>query len=316
MNRLLCGNGLFDEVSPKKPRLSNHKLLNGKCFCGPHNTSQLENALSDLFTHLRQELVSLDSRITQAELLKRDESDRDSSYLVKITSIRGKLFRKYGFTLPDASRCLYPEEAFYLSQCGSLQVYDGGLPLSLQQLCSTIFRNGSEFATYLAYARLVRQGFVLRRRKTFGSADQSLEEGKEPRNISLPANISSEESLVELDSDTISEESLIAFPDNRSHHFPDLTEPLAPTGSSRFHGFDLEKYSSLIIFDVFDDRMGNFKKSMSAKPLFVLIVFSANDVVNFLPDELFRRRFAIPPETGVLVAVVNDVVDIASILMF
>lgn len=266
----------------------------------------MEDALSNLIAHLRQEHVSLDNRITQGELLKRDESNRDSSYLVKITSARGKFLRKYGFTLSDASQCLYPEEAFYLSQCGSLQVYDGGLPLSLQQLCNTIFRNGSEFANYLAYAKLVRQGFVLRRRRVFGSAGQTFEECKESRNISLPVNLPSKEILIESDADTISEEFFIAFPDTKSRCSPCLTEPFVPTGSSRFHEFDLEKYNRLILFDVFDDCMSNFKKNMSIEPMYVLVVFSANDVGDFLPDDRFRRRFGIPPKTRVLVAVVNN----------
>ncbi|VDL60691.1 unnamed protein product [Hymenolepis diminuta] len=260
----------------------------------------MEDVSSSFSTLLRQEHASLDSKISQGELVKPDKTDHDCSYLVKITTIRGKFLRKYGFTLADGLQCLYPEEACYLSQCDDLQVYDGGLPLSLQQLFNTLFRDDLEFASYLVYARFTRQGFVLRRRK---SLNESNDQPPDSKIIILPIDQSSQDFIVESNQDTMSDEFIIVSPESKPYsETPDFVAP------SSFHSrfLNMEKYRNFIIFDVYDDRKGNFKKNTSSEPTFVLLVLSLSDTENFPPNECFRRNFCIRPEAEILVAVVNN----------
>ncbi|VUZ56779.1 unnamed protein product, partial [Hymenolepis diminuta] len=245
----------------------------------------MEDVSSSFSTLLRQEHASLDSKISQGEL---------------ITTIRGKFLRKYGFTLADGLQCLYPEEACYLSQCDDLQVYDGGLPLSLQQLFNTLFRDDLEFASYLVYARFTRQGFVLRRRK---SLNESNDQPPDSKIIILPIDQSSQDFIVESNQDTMSDEFIIVSPESKPYsETPDFVAP------SSFHSrfLNMEKYRNFIIFDVYDDRKGNFKKNTSSEPTFVLLVLSLSDTENFPPNECFRRNFCIRPEAEILVAVVNN----------
>nr|CDS33360.2 tRNA splicing endonuclease subunit Sen54 [Hymenolepis microstoma] len=300
MDKFIWGNDLFDRALLKKPQTSTLGIPNRKAFCESHNPEEMENAFSKLFAQLRQEHTSLNSKISRGELLKSDKSGRDGSCLVRLTFNRGNLLRKYGFALADGSQCLYPEEAYYLSQCDKLQVYDGGLPLSLQQLFNTLFRNDSEVANYLAYARLTKQGFVLRRRKNLSESNVQPLESKI---ITLPIDQSSQEFKTKSTQGAISDEVFVVSPLSKPFsETPDFASPR----SFYSHDFNPAKYEDFTVFDVYDDRKGNFKKNMSTEPKFVLLVLLSNDMFNFPPNECFRRNFGVKPETEILVAVVNN----------
>ncbi|VDO09631.1 unnamed protein product [Rodentolepis nana] len=300
MDRFICGNDLFDKAPLKKPQTSTLGIPNRKAFCEPYNPEEIENTFSKFFTQLRQECSSLNSKISHGELLQSGKIGRVDPCLVRLTINRGKLLRKYGFSLADGSQCFYPEEAYYLSQCNKLQVYDGGLPLSLQQLFNTLFRKDTEFANYLVYVRLTKQGFVLRRRKNLSESNLQPLESKI---ITVPIDQFSPELTIKSTRYYNSKEVVIVSP--LSKPFSE-TPDFVPPSSFYSHDFNPEKYKDLVIFDVFDDRKGDFKKNMSIEPKFVLLVLLSNDMGIFPPNECFRRNFGIKPETKILVAVVNN----------
>ncbi|KAF8564868.1 hypothetical protein P879_06499 [Paragonimus westermani] len=81
---------------------------------------------------------------------------------VKLQKIRGKYFRFFGLTVNGEPR-LHPEEAVYLAQADRLQIWDRSMPMSLLQIYTQLL-DSKTYPQYLIYAKLLRRGFVLRKR--------------------------------------------------------------------------------------------------------------------------------------------------------
>eukprot|EP00108_Taenia_solium_P008343 TsM_001004500 transcript=TsM_001004500 gene=TsM_001004500 len=289
-------------------------IFKGKAICNSPDPVVKERVYLGFFRRLHQEYAIPECRVAQGHLVSGDSSHGDSPCLVEVTSVRGKFLRKHGFSRREA-RYLYPEEAFYLSECGRLQVYDRGLPLSLQQLCNTVFRSAFEFSCYTAYAWLARQGFVLRRREVTDA---------------VTANPFAIEVELEFINTLVDPSPIInVLKETKRQHGDDndagflmaspsdlipigekgLKEWVLPDRSLHSGGDNASAVSTIfssVVFNVFDNRTGRFKKSGPVGPDFVLVVTSLEDGVRFLPNKKFRRRFGFSLETQIVLATVDN----------
>ncbi|XP_068119710.1 tRNA-splicing endonuclease subunit Sen54 [Hyperolius riggenbachi] len=83
--------------------------------------------------------------------------------LVELTLPAGKFWQTMGFS-EDGRQYLLPEEAVYLLECGSIQLYYKNLPLSVQEAHENLFSNGSFTLThYQVYSHLKRLGYIVMR---------------------------------------------------------------------------------------------------------------------------------------------------------
>lgn len=273
-----------------------------------------ERVYLGFFSQLHQEYAAPECRVAQGHLVCGEISRGDCTCLVEVTAVRGKFLRRHGFSRREV-RYLYPEEAFYLSECGCLQVYDRGLPLSLQQLCNTVFRSAFEFSCYTAYAWLARQGFVLRRREATDAVNvapfakevelEFINALVDPSPIiDVPKEVDRQHG------DNNDADFLMASPsDLISIGEKGLKEWVFPDRSSRFEG-DNESActtcASPVVFNVFDDRTGKFTKNGPVEPDFVLIVLLLEDGVRLLPNRKFRRRFGLSSGAPTVLATVDN----------
>ncbi|TGZ64684.1 hypothetical protein CRM22_006254 [Opisthorchis felineus] len=112
---------------------------------------------SKYFASLAQEHVSTPARVSHGVVVGK---------LVKLTKVRGKYFRYLG-TSVGGTAYLHPEESVFLVQSNRLQIWDRGMPLSVQQVYTQLLR-GDAYERYLVFMRLMRYGFVLRIRDPGG----------------------------------------------------------------------------------------------------------------------------------------------------
>ncbi|KER26665.1 hypothetical protein T265_13964, partial [Opisthorchis viverrini] len=103
------------------------------------------------FASLAQEHVSTPARVSHGVVVGK---------LVKLTKVRGKYFRYLG-TSVGGTAYLHPEESVFLVQSNRLQIWDRGMPLSVQQVYTQLLR-GDAYERCLVFRRLMRYGFVLR----------------------------------------------------------------------------------------------------------------------------------------------------------
>lgn len=132
------------------------KKYKRKCLFEPISENEIENAYTELLSGLSQEFCRASARLSKGVI----ENGR-----VLLSQICGKYFRIMGFSL-DGSSYLHPEEALYLAECNKIQVFVGGLPLSIQELYDQLLNNET-YSHYLAYSRLSRLNFSLRKRANF-----------------------------------------------------------------------------------------------------------------------------------------------------
>uniref|UniRef100_A0A8C0GWT4 tRNA splicing endonuclease subunit 54 n=1 Tax=Chelonoidis abingdonii TaxID=106734 RepID=A0A8C0GWT4_CHEAB len=62
--------------------------------------------------------------------------------IVELKSPAGKFWHTMGFT-EHGKQCLLPEEALYLLECGSVQLFYRDLPLSIQEAYETLLSQGT-----------------------------------------------------------------------------------------------------------------------------------------------------------------------------
>uniref|UniRef100_A0A6I8NXC4 tRNA splicing endonuclease subunit 54 n=1 Tax=Ornithorhynchus anatinus TaxID=9258 RepID=A0A6I8NXC4_ORNAN len=88
---------------------------------------------------------------------------RPEEDVVELKSAAGKFWQTMGFSEQGRQR-LHPEEALYLLECGSIQLFYRDLPLSIQEAYETLLAPGSaSFLQYQVFSHLKRLGFVVRR---------------------------------------------------------------------------------------------------------------------------------------------------------
>ncbi|XP_001377652.1 tRNA-splicing endonuclease subunit Sen54 isoform X1 [Monodelphis domestica] len=83
--------------------------------------------------------------------------------VVTLKSFAGKFWQTMGFSEGGQQR-LYPEEALYLLECGSIQLFYQDLPLSIQEAYEMLLTQDTiGFLQYQVFSHLKRLGYVVRR---------------------------------------------------------------------------------------------------------------------------------------------------------
>ncbi|XP_073444098.1 tRNA-splicing endonuclease subunit Sen54 [Dendrobates tinctorius] len=83
--------------------------------------------------------------------------------LVELTIPAGKFWQTMGFT-EGGRQCLLPEEAVYLLECGTIQLFYRGLPLSVQEAYEALLSRGPvSLLHYQVYSHLKRLGYIVTR---------------------------------------------------------------------------------------------------------------------------------------------------------
>ncbi|XP_029456379.1 tRNA-splicing endonuclease subunit Sen54 isoform X2 [Rhinatrema bivittatum] len=83
--------------------------------------------------------------------------------LVELQSPAGKFWHTMGFS-EQGKQCLFPEEAVYLLECGSVQLFYKGLPLSIQEAYERLLSQGTvTLLQYQVFSHLKRLGYIVMR---------------------------------------------------------------------------------------------------------------------------------------------------------
>ncbi|XP_037666040.1 tRNA-splicing endonuclease subunit Sen54 isoform X2 [Choloepus didactylus] len=88
---------------------------------------------------------------------------RPEEGFVELKSPAGKFWQTMGFSEQGRQR-LHPEEALYLLECGSIQLFHQDLPLSIQEAYQLLLSEDTvTFLQYQVFSHLKRLGYVVRR---------------------------------------------------------------------------------------------------------------------------------------------------------
>uniref|UniRef100_K9ILX0 Putative trna-splicing endonuclease subunit sen54 n=1 Tax=Desmodus rotundus TaxID=9430 RepID=K9ILX0_DESRO len=88
---------------------------------------------------------------------------RPEEGFVELKSPAGKFWQTMGFSEQGRQR-LHPEEALYLLECGSIQLFYQDLPLSIQEAYQLLLSEDTvTFLQYQVFSHLKRLGYVVRR---------------------------------------------------------------------------------------------------------------------------------------------------------
>ncbi|XP_016067853.1 PREDICTED: tRNA-splicing endonuclease subunit Sen54 [Miniopterus natalensis] len=88
---------------------------------------------------------------------------RPEEGFVELKSPAGKFWQTMGFSEQGRQR-LHPEEALYLLECGSIQLFHQDLPLSIQEAYQLLLTEDTvSFLQYQVFSHLKRLGYVVRR---------------------------------------------------------------------------------------------------------------------------------------------------------
>ncbi|XP_007957841.1 tRNA-splicing endonuclease subunit Sen54 [Orycteropus afer afer] len=88
---------------------------------------------------------------------------RPEEGFVELKSPAGKFWQTMGFSEQGRQR-LHPEEALYLLECGSIQLFHQDLPLSIQEAYQLLLTEDTvTFSQYQVFSHLKRLGYVVRR---------------------------------------------------------------------------------------------------------------------------------------------------------
>ncbi|XP_074080689.1 tRNA-splicing endonuclease subunit Sen54 [Macrotis lagotis] len=117
---------------------------------------QLRLCRRELWSLLAEERVERRGSLVTAEWSPQDG-------VVTLKSFAGKFWQTMGFSEGGQQR-LYPEEALYLLECGSIQLFYQDLPLSIQEAYEMLLTQGTKsFLQYQVFSHLKRLGYVVRR---------------------------------------------------------------------------------------------------------------------------------------------------------
>eukprot|EP00062_Callorhinchus_milii_P004806 gi/632943540/ref/XP_007887003.1/ PREDICTED: tRNA-splicing endonuclease subunit Sen54 [Callorhinchus milii] len=109
----------------------------------------------------QRQLLS-EERVERLGSLVRTEWNRQEN-IVELTSNAGKFWHTMGH-VRHGKQLLYPEEALYLLECGSIQIYYRELPLSIQEAYEILLSAQTiPLHHYQVYSHLKRLGYVVMR---------------------------------------------------------------------------------------------------------------------------------------------------------
>ncbi|KAL6476290.1 hypothetical protein MHYP_G00147890 [Metynnis hypsauchen] len=118
--------------------------------------ARLQKSLDEHWTLVAEERVERLGTLVNAEWIPEEK-------LVKLQMPAGKFWQTMGFS-DHGKQCLLPEEALYLMECGSVQVFYQDLPLSIQEGYEQFL--SPETVTlhqYQVFGHLKRLGYVVNR---------------------------------------------------------------------------------------------------------------------------------------------------------
>ncbi|EDO47817.1 predicted protein [Nematostella vectensis] len=112
--------------------------------------------------------------------------------MIKIEAAKGTHWNHFGVTI-NSVLWAAPEEALFLLEQGSLELYYGGMPLTLQQAFSILLPHMFTLDHYIVYAYLLRLGFIVvkHHKKSFRGSRQSNATADEKGNRSTDVSSSS-----------------------------------------------------------------------------------------------------------------------------
>nr|CAH8850397.1 unnamed protein product [Trichobilharzia regenti] len=268
----------------------------------PVSLHELENAYTQYLSSLSQEFARAPARLSSGVI------DGD---FIRLSKICGKYFRIMGFSF-NGSSYLYPEEALLLIESNKIQVYDGDLPLSVQQLYDQLL-SGETYLHYLVYSRLSRLNFSLRRRVKCNAL--TVYRNLKDRLFKIPQSInilSTTEQLCDtVVSKTKQPEGFQSLVDrNEIHSIADLMTCLQKIVLSENADSNQSKRGLNLLYDVYGnnhaekERIINFSKRSPAHPDYVLSVVSPQQVYPCVEaDSLIKA--GLMPDTSVIVAMVD-----------
>uniref|UniRef100_G3T7X2 tRNA splicing endonuclease subunit 54 n=1 Tax=Loxodonta africana TaxID=9785 RepID=G3T7X2_LOXAF len=117
---------------------------------------QLRRCREELWQLLAEERVERLGSLVAADW-------RPEEGFVELQSPAGKFWQTMGFSQQGRQR-LHPEEALYLLECGSIQLFYQDLPLSIQEAYQLLLTEDTvTFLQYQVFSHLKRLGYVVRR---------------------------------------------------------------------------------------------------------------------------------------------------------
>ncbi|XP_070596029.1 tRNA-splicing endonuclease subunit Sen54 isoform X2 [Erythrolamprus reginae] len=157
------GRRLLSPAELLAARTRDHKIpqrsLGQKDFI-PDGTEEQESKLHQC----RKEhwpLLEEERIVRLGSLVKAEWKPQES--IVELKSPAGKFWHTMGFT-QRGKQCLLPEEALYLLECGSLQLFYKDLPLSVQEAYEELLSPKSvSLLRYQVYSHLKRLGYIVLR---------------------------------------------------------------------------------------------------------------------------------------------------------
>ncbi|KAF7259553.1 hypothetical protein EG68_02705 [Paragonimus skrjabini miyazakii] len=151
MDRFLHGKEL--SIHSEKVSYVDDRSAEKRKYFDNSTESELQRTLRRYYSLLAREHINAPTRMSHGII---------ADNLVKLQKIRGKYFRFFGLTV-NGEPHLHPEEAVYLAQADRLQIWDRSMPMSLMQIYTQLL-DSKTYPQYLIYAKLLRRGFVLRKR--------------------------------------------------------------------------------------------------------------------------------------------------------
>ncbi|XP_046402557.1 uncharacterized protein LOC124168384 [Ischnura elegans] len=143
------GSDSLSEKSPKKFRSTNSWL----------ETKKIQNALEERKVMLEEKRVEKLAQLSQGEWIP-------SAHVVKVIKKVGRHWAVMGHTYMG-ELYLDPEEALFLLEANTMEIYFNGLPMSLQQAYSILLgsESGCTLEEYRAFSHLTRFGYKVRRHR-------------------------------------------------------------------------------------------------------------------------------------------------------
>lgn len=197
----------------------------------------------------------------------------------------------------------------HLAERGMLQIYDRGLPLSMEQLTNSLFSDAYSYACYLAYVHLVRHGFVVRRREPNAVHVDDIKKESSPSvhvvAIDRLSLIKAPATVGEVMSDA---NYVVVSPADIT---PILAENLKKCVREATDSETVGAVSPLkIVYNVYDERNADpehrFSKNATSKPTFVLIVMQQGERGSYtLVNRQLLNQLGLPQKTKIVLATVD-----------
>ncbi|XP_041672893.1 tRNA-splicing endonuclease subunit Sen54 [Cheilinus undulatus] len=159
------GEKFYSEIlSPSElfaARSRSHKIpVRGQKDFFPNDSEEqrrrLEQSLEEHWDLISEERVERLGNLVRATWIP-------SEQIVELQTPAGKFWQTMGFSW-DGKQRLLPEEALYLMECGNLQVFYRGLPLSIQDGYEMFLSSSTvSLQQYQVFAHLKRLGYVVHR---------------------------------------------------------------------------------------------------------------------------------------------------------